>query len=220
MAIAFIQEADNGSGTTSSSTSVTITSSTFGSLLVVAVYKNNGTTISSITDNIGNTYTQVPGAHAVGSPAPDTTDIWYSANSLSGVTSVTVNFGSTCFNVPYILEYSGVATTSPIDVAGNISAGSTGGGNPTGPSLTTTQDGDLIIALCSAHGIGIGGVNSPFTLRSNTDGEAVADYIGPVAGTYQAIFTPTGPSQLCSSGVAFTVVPAPTTSTSSMFLVF
>src|SRR5579871_1582860 len=77
--------------------------------------------ISSITDNVGNTYINAPGTKA-----SDGTTIWYCENCLPGATTVTITYNGSGFNNVWFQEFSGVKTSGSLDLTGNLNEGGSG----------------------------------------------------------------------------------------------
>ena len=93
---------------------------TAGNLNIVAVGWNDTTsTVSSVTDTRGNTYTQA-GTTTTGTGMRQA--IYYAKNIAAGSNTVTVAFNQAAAFVDVrILEYSGLDTTSPLDVTAGAS---------------------------------------------------------------------------------------------------
>jgi hypothetical protein len=216
MAIAFIQEA-HGSVAFTLTNTVTISASTAGSLIVVpiALQTNHGAiTVASITDNLSQHYSQATGAAANMPGDVYGSDIWYMSNSAAGVTTITITLSTSGgLSLVYAVEYSGASVT-PFDGA---NAASSLNGSVVGPSLTTTVDGDVLVTIAVPRSITITGISSPGDFLDNFSGNGLSDYVGPPAGTYQAIFAPTTNDQFASSVAAFS---PGTTSGDTLFLVF
>ena len=168
---------------TGSAFAVTIASTGSGNLIVVeqAFYKA-GTCVASVTaptDNKGggsSTY------HADIAPVnPDTNGsmclaIYSTANSASGITSVTVNSTATG-NAGFIEEWSGVATSSPLD---KTSSGH-GVTNPWSTGATATLTGSIDLAI----GVAMCGD----WYRTNTPVSPFGSGAGSIAGTLIVAFT-------------------------------
>ncbi len=128
-------------------TAKSITSTTAGSLLAVAISLPGNTsnrTISSVTDSKGQTWTQYPSVSATDSTGNSLTDIWYFPNTVSGVTSVTVN-GSGAFNSGAYLtiyEVAGIVTSSATDAGAAKNNGASSASQVTG-QITTAQGCDF-----------------------------------------------------------------------------
>ena len=126
---------------------VSITSTTAGNILVVSIGIRDGSneTVPSVTDNKSDTYSA---AWNVGNAAGGnyTTAIFYSANVPSGVTSVTVNNPAHGAGmVVNVVQYSGVATSSPLDVSSDPGHTVTGTSPYASGSVTTTQASELLV---------------------------------------------------------------------------
>lgn len=157
MAIAFVQAANNS--TVGTATTVTITTTT-GNLLVLAVYEGvNSTSTMSVTDTAGNTWIQA-GGYVTSSG--DRFCMFYCPNHTS-VTSVTATWsGSINATVPVVvIEFSGVATGTPLDANGTnpaTSSGTSAATSLTSGSLSTSNANDVLI-----FGLGIGTTNTGMT---------------------------------------------------------
>jgi hypothetical protein len=210
MAIALIQNPFvNGAGTLTAFP-ITLTQATgSGNLLVVAItyFPNTVASITSVTDNAtggSNTYTQVPSAYAhIAAGSNGSSDLWYCANCKSGATTVTINFSVTVtFEQGGVLEYSGAALSSPVDVSNNVSNGSAAATTFTGPTLATTNPGDVVVAVCNPFNT-VTAVTAPFTSRGNVNNAAAdSDYIPGATGSYTPTFTGTT-GGFCISAAAF-----------------
>ena len=124
---------------------------TSGNLIVVAVSADVDTsTVSSISDTLGNTYARIQ----QGLRGPDnavSAELWYAKNVAGGATSVTVTMTGTNAHFVSINEISGLDQTNPLDQ----SAINT---NPTAPvwssgSQTTSSANELVFGF----EIGLGG---------------------------------------------------------------
>lgn len=150
MAIAL--RSHKGTDSAASATTVQVTSITAtltGSLIVVGAANVGGRTVTGVTDNIGNTYTQATGA--AGASIADTlgTDVWYCLSAASGVTSVTVTFsgGAGTFNKDaWVDEVTGF-TTAAFDVAAALNEGSGVANVDTGAAVTTTSATGFVVGV-------------------------------------------------------------------------
>ena len=113
---------------------------TAGNLNVVVVgWNDTASSVSSIVDSQGNTYTRAVG------PTTGTAlsqSIYYAKNIAGGSNTVTVTFNhSAAYPDVRVLEYSGADTTNPLDVtAGASGTGLTGNSG----SATTTSANELV----------------------------------------------------------------------------
>jgi hypothetical protein len=172
-------------------TSCSIPSTGPGNLLVVgwASFGQEGsTTITSITDNVGNTYFECSGSRAVDTNVNDMGDVWYAPNSVSGATVVTITPSSGATGTAVIWEYSGIEAFSPLDQTAVLNS-QTATTTPSGAPITTGAN-ELIISIGWVQG-GVTGIVSgnPFTNDSTAAGDGWAHYISSSAGTYNAQWT-------------------------------
>lgn len=163
---AFVQGAINGTAN-----SLTLASSvTSGDLILVGVTTWNQTiSTSSIHDSKGNTYTRV--LEAVNSTSSDHAAIFYAKN-VTGGSSFTVS--STVSDVTLSAqEYSGIATSSPLDVFASRAGTSA---SPTSPNVTSTVDHELYFGLAWSAGDGDSWTaTSSFTLREQDTNNATQE---------------------------------------------
>ncbi len=207
--IKFVQVAAATPQTPMSAVSVTYPSAqTAGNLNVVVVGWNDATSsVKSVTDSHGNTYTLAVGP-VLGTNLSQS--IYYLKNIASGSNTVTATFNQSAVSVDLrVLEYSGADPQNPLDAtasaAGNSSTTSSG-------SAPTNAANELVVAANTVY-TGNSGPGSGFTKRiiTSPDGDLVEDEIVSTAGTYGA----TAP--LGSSGpwvmqmVTFTPVQLPAT---------
>jgi hypothetical protein len=153
--------ASSGSGNTATAT---LSSTTAGNLLVIAVWYGDSSAQSpTFTDNgsVHNTYILVAEAN-IGVNSFSRCQIWYAKNITGGVTSLAVA-GSTGSATPRccVYEISGADPAAPLDGFSSIS-GKTGV-----PSASiTANSGDIVIATASAQAPP-DGASSPFCLFRN-----------------------------------------------------
>ncbi len=158
-----------------------------GDLNVVVVSWGDSTaTIGSLTDSSGNTYHLAVGPTVISGTASQA--IYYAASivgAAAGANTVSVSFTSAAvYPDVRVLEYSGIATTSPLDVvaaaSGNSSLSSSG-------AVTTTNANDLIIGAnvvyTTTTGAGAGFTNRVITVP---DSDIAEDRIVSVTGSYTA----------------------------------
>ena len=102
---------------------------------------SNSSTVSSLTDDQSNTYTQIATLH----DATHTQDAscYEAHNTTAGVTVFHINFGThTTPNVAGVFtEINNIATTSPVDVSNTRNAANT---SITSNAITTTASGEFI----------------------------------------------------------------------------
>ena len=182
--IGFVQV--NAATPQTASASVPVTyplAQTAGNLNIVAVGWNDTTsTVSSVSDSRGNVYTQA-GTMTTGTALRQA--IYYAKNIAAGSNTVTVVFNQAAVYVDVrILEYSGLDTTSPLDVTAGA-AGSSASANS--GAATTTSGNELIFGagMTVTHYTGAG---TGFTSRiiTSPDGDIAEEQVGSSAGSYSA----------------------------------
>jgi hypothetical protein len=182
--IGFVQVKAATPQTPSSSVAVTYpVAQTAGNLNIVAVGWNDTTsTVSSISDSQGNTYTLAIG------PTTGTglrQSIYYASNIRGGSNTVTVTFNQAAIWVDVrVLEYSGLSTTSPLDVT----AGAAGTGtSASSGAATTTVANELIFAAgmttATFKSAGTGFVSRIIT---SPDADIAEDQVVTSTGSYNA----------------------------------
>jgi hypothetical protein len=170
-----------------------------GHLLVVAVQRELGSAVTSITDDGGNVYSAVP----VTSSSFTALEIWFAVDSRPGATSLVANGGTVHATV--VWEFSGIDTVAPLHTTSQVSdqAAST---SPVGPSIETIVPGELVLTaiLMQANSLGLQS-GSPFTndRDANHNGWAHLTSNAAPPGTYQASWLQDVPAVYHSSAVAF-----------------
>lgn len=205
MAIAHVQSANGGSNASAPSCSATFGSPVgSGNIIVGFAFWSEGSTtndLSSISDDKGNTYTIVDklNAFAVTSNSRAFAS-FYCANVTNAPTVITANFSPSTGSLAILVdEYSGVATTSPLDghtMQAQSGVGTTANAATSG-NITTTVNGDLIYGglACLSGSAGQVAAGTGFTLRVNNVAPNGAqffdteDEIQSSAGTTAATFT-------------------------------
>jgi chitodextrinase len=135
------------------STTNTVTPSTptrAGDLLVLSAGLYTGTTnrITSVTDSAGNAWIRI-GAFASSGHNSDG-EMWYAPNAGTASTIV-VNTNSAVPMAIEVLEFSGVAIISPLDVS---TGASTTGTLPNSGSAAPTATNDLVVGFIAGHANG------------------------------------------------------------------
>jgi hypothetical protein len=121
---------------------------TNGDLLVLSASVYTGATnpITSVTDSASNIWTRIGTGHFVAGHFSDG-EMWYSANA-KPVTTVTVHNNSVVSASFEVQEFSGVATTNPLDVS--TGTANTGTAANSG-SVTSTAANDLVVGFVAGH---------------------------------------------------------------------
>jgi hypothetical protein len=183
-----VQVADNTNSTTAHSLSATFSmAQAAGDLNVIAVGWNDSTSsITSVSDSAGNTYSLAVGPTR---HAPDLSQsIYYAPNIAAagaGGNTVTVSFDAAAAAVDVrILEYSGLSTTSPLDVTSAQSG--TGSGDLSSGKATTTSNRELLVGAGMTTDI-YASAGPGYTQRAITAlGDIVEDRVVSSAGSYAA----------------------------------
>ncbi len=165
-----------------------------GDLSVIVVGWNDSTaTVKSVSDSSGNTYALAVGPTVLSGVASQS--IYYAANipaAAANANTVTVTFSTAAVYADVrIAEYSGIATSAPVDV---VAAGSGSGTSASSGAATTSFAGDLLLgADITVTGTGVG---SGFTQRMLTvpDADILEDRFVSAAGAFAATasIAPTG----------------------------
>lgn len=170
-----------------------------GNLLVHGVrFSSDNRSISSMAGN-SNTYTAA--LQSTGSNMR--LDSRYAANATAGDTTVTTTFDSASASTvcPALVEYSGIATSAPLDgsnMGSTLSAASVSSG-----SITTTVDGDLLVLVAFSENTSRPlDVPSGFTARVNVTTASynlmIADKVQATAGAVSTTCSVTGGSSAIS----------------------
>src|ERR1700722_9473758 len=163
---------------------------TAGDLNVIVVGWNDSTSgVNSITDSSHNIYLVAAGPTT--SPGAGTQVIYYAqsiAAGAAGANTVTVTFNTTVkFPDVRIVEYSGISTSSALDV----SVGANGSGTSLSSGATTTSNANDLLVGADYIGGSFAAVGSGYTQRIVTtpDNDLVEDRIVAATGSYSATST-------------------------------
>jgi hypothetical protein len=191
---------------------------TAGDALVVSLGIDAGVTVTSVTDNYGNTYHQVPGAYVSDSTSGRASDVWWAANVAQvndppTTLVVTVNLSGNSTNWGWtIYQVRGINNAAPSSITQVIS-------NTSSPFNGSSLDGGsgafyLSNAVNQLGSEAVPSVASPWMIPitpgiagdgGNTfnfqAGQGTAGYAG--TGTQQAVFTPSGSFEGVVSNVVF-----------------
>ncbi|MEJ0036717.1 MAG: fibronectin type III domain-containing protein [Gammaproteobacteria bacterium] len=183
---AYVQGSGVKTVTTTTISSTFSSAQTAGNLNVVAVgWADSTSSVTGITDSAGNVYTLAVGpTRRTGSV---TSYLYYATNIVSAAAAantvtVTISAADVTWPEIRIVEYSGLATSSPLDVAvganGSSATASTG-------NFTTTNATDLIAAWTYVEN-NVTGAGSGYTSRLLVNGDLFEDRLTSSAGTYSA----------------------------------
>ncbi len=151
--------------------------------IIVIGWNNTTSTVTGVTDTAGNAYTIAVQKISAGGLS----QAIYIANSIfsAAANTVTVTFNAATF-VPdiRIAEYSGIATTSPIDI-GSSGSGSTS--TATSPAVVTQNANDILIGAAMTTGV-VSGAGTGYTSRiiTSPSGDNLEDKLVTATGTYTA----------------------------------
>lgn len=188
-------------------TTCTIPSTGSGHLIVVGWQigggSNTSIVINSITDNVGNTYTEAGAARSIDTNTGTVVDIWYAKNSVPGATSVTITPSQSVSNAGAVIwEFSGVSI-APLDQTAVLDsqAGTT---TPIGAAVTTTSTPEVVVSLAEVAGNVTGiSAGNVFTNDSALMGNGWAHLITSSTGTYAAQWNQNSAGAYASSTASF-----------------
>ncbi len=154
---------------------------------------NTSTTISSITDNAGNIYTEAGPARSIQTGIQSVEDIWYAKNSVSGATSVTITPSANIASAGALIwEFSGVDPNAPLDQTTVLNT-QAGTATTTGAAVTITSPNEVVVSLSEVSGTVTGILaGNPFISDSSAMGNGWAHLITSAVGTYSAQWGPNG----------------------------
>jgi hypothetical protein len=185
----------------------TIPSTGRGNVLVAAWASSNGgggTTITGVSDNVGNVYTEAGNARATDTAANTMTDVWFAKNSASGATVITVTPSpSGATGAATIWEFSGVDPNSPLDQTSILNSQAASSA-PTGASVITSSPAEAIVAVANVQGSATG-MNSgnSFSSDSTVNGDGWAHFIPASSGTYTPQWSASTSGTFSASTVSF-----------------
>jgi hypothetical protein len=165
MTIALVQS-KSGSGTSATTLTVTLTSpTTAGNFLVVMIGTFDGTTNPTVTGiTLGGAAGNFAAANTQSSNLAVNSAIWADPNCAGGQTSVVISLtggtGSGPDTLAWVCEFSGVATSSPLDKApaGSVNTtGTTWSSNSTG-TLSVPNELAVAMVACTAAVTGTPGL--------------------------------------------------------------
>jgi hypothetical protein len=178
MAIALVQHTQKNAGVVTSTTLAFVSNNVAGNMGYATVQCAAAATTCTITDSNGNTWTEATHQDA----AASSQWVFYSNNILKGYNLLTITQGSSVALRVSIAEYSGLDTTSPLDVTGSATA-TTSSALSVGP-IITTQDGDLLTVAWNNSGTNVATAGSGYVIQEAViDRTGFEDKIAGVAGS-------------------------------------
>jgi hypothetical protein len=188
----FVQANTNNDSATSSTISQSFASNnTAGNFIAVSVtWESSSASSFSCSDSRGNSYSVADSLWD--SVNVQSVGMCYAPNIASGSNTVTVSFGTgRPWREIHIMEYSGVATTSPLDATSknNGSATSSSNGTSSG-TATASQDNSLVVGIAAnVGGAGSFSAGTGFTQRASTQLPMMSESRVVNAGSTAATFT-------------------------------
>ena len=212
MAYALVHDGVVSTTTSAAALAVSIGNVTSGNLLVVYIAMESLTATATITDNLGNSYTQA-GSYSTLSGAGRMA--WfYAVSASSGSCTVTGTLSGATRWVMFPMEWSGGATSSPLDGTVSTTGTST---TPASGTIPVAGTADLVLsAFATQTGTGVYTTpSSPFTslyhvigLPGLAVGFQISKHIGAAAS--EACTYSNNPSAAwVAGGVSFLVASSP-----------
>jgi hypothetical protein len=194
----------SGSATadTSSNMSIAVTglSAQRGHLLVVAILSYTAAvSVAAVLDDANNTYVSV-NARAMSDDGGS--EIWYVASSIGVVSNVKVMFDGVSGGAVWFAEFSGVASSAPLDAEGEA----TGGEQPTlhGPTVSTSAPNDLVVSVIEISSGDVVAVDAPYVNLPAISGDDASYGVAPSPGTNGVTWTADGTGETVATTAAFT----------------
>lgn len=193
-------------------------------LLTIRITSPHGSTVSSIVDNQGTTYTL--GVSVDSGSGGWITSLYYAAGVPAGITLITVNYSSSVADWHgAVMEYSGIATSSPADGTCSNHATSVACSS----AITTTGSNDLVVASMIGLSSGtiewnrlstiVPGGSFFFDAADTQCSNADEEYVQASPGSVTPSFTVTGSSQSFNIvGMAFKASPYAGTNPTNMYI--
>jgi len=176
-------------------------------LLVVGVQTEDAGAATAVTDNAGNTYVAIAGSRAIVTGGGLAVELWYAKDSKAGATTITAS-APTVYSV-VLWEVAGISVTNPFDKVAQLS-NQGANATPAAPSITTTRNGELIVAIAIVANAVNGVVSgSPFTNDHMTHANGWAHLTNALspAGAYQAKWNQPTSGVYCATAAAFVTAP-------------
>ena len=217
----------NVNACSATSCAASLTGTNAGDLIVVGLFVLDSTSVSSVTDTQGNTYTLI-GSPQTWSLHNFVERLYYAKNIKGGADTTTVVLSGSKYMEVRLYDYSGLSTSSPLDTSATPQTGTSVTG--TSGSLTTGNANDLLFgffhsdnSVTNTPGSGFTGRTFPgdsyplaedeyvtsinlFSATMNFSGSA--DYVGFLVAFKAAASGGTGPTISAVSVSALTATSA------------
>jgi hypothetical protein len=154
----------NAKACSATSCAVSLSSTNPGDLIVLALFVVNSTSVSSVGDTQGNQYLLI-GSPQTWSPKNYVERLYYAKNIQGGADTVTVTLSGSKYMEVRAYEYSGLDTSSPLDVSATPHTGTSSSTGTTG-TLTTTNANDLLFGFFHSDGDTTNTAGAGFTGRT------------------------------------------------------
>ena len=180
MGIAFVQKKDGFliAGPTTSQALQWNNDTTTGNAVIVCVAWKNNVTITSVTDDQGNSYVDC-GAGRLARPTDGFLQILGAKNITGGtLPTVTVSFSASATEIDlYLLEYSGADLTNLFDSVSGTGTATSGTSVTTGSFTPTTSQGAVVAFAFTDDTNASAGASHTIRCNPATSGEGVEDRI-------------------------------------------
>ena len=183
------------------------TASKGNELIVVAIYRDSGSSVISVTDNASAQGTYQTVSTAACNYYSRGISIWYGQGVNPGATMVTAIGTGTIYAL--VAWRFATPRTATLDVAGVIDD-HTDSPTPTSPGIMTAAPGEIVVAAAAVDGAIIGiAANSEFTNDELPLSQGFAHLTDPhaPAGVHLAVWDQQPGYQYCASAAAFAVGP-------------
>src|SRR5579872_2209110 len=107
----------NALGCTAISCTASLTGTNHGDLIVLGVFVLNSTSVTSVMDTQGNTFTLLFGPTTWGGSHNYVERLYYAKNIAGGADNITVTLSASKYLELHAFDYSGLDTSSPLDVS-------------------------------------------------------------------------------------------------------
>lgn len=194
-------------GTLSSGSTISYTSNvSAGNLLVLLCTQFSGANrvISAVSDNLNGSWTLAKRQGVAGTNPQS--EVWYFPNTAAGACTITITWANGSDSKDILaLEYSGVATTTPVDVTDGVTGTSSTSQEYASASDTTSANGSVILGVSALNGSNTGySSTSSFTqITSLSANTTFAEQIATGAVTTNGSYTLSNPRTFTGAMVSF-----------------
>lgn len=122
---------------------VTFDASGAGNLLVVGIETSAGGAVTTVTDNVGNTYVRATGSRGVNAQQNFGAEIWYAVNAIAGANRIVATAGTVYGVVVWEVAGMGAVTLGNVAKLDDQPATTT----PRGAPIATTTAGEFVVSI-------------------------------------------------------------------------